>query len=300
MAAQRQILDFYAIPGPLTSAGKYVALLEPLPGDVSELVRIVQGLAIHEYMAGSYSVTIPDDRKSESHIRQFEKMIERLLAIDPRPLTTPRPPENRLVGVCDHFMRLLVAMLRFKGIPARGRYGFGAYFNQGYFEDHSVCEYWNAARSQWVLVDPQFDEVWRTQLKIDHDILDVPRDRLLVAADAWTRCRTGAEDAARFGIIVGDLRGLWFIAGTLVRDLAALNKMEMLQWDVWGSMPTPGQALTGDQLEFFDRIASLTAAPDASFDELRRLYESDDRLRVPATVFNAVLNRPESIEVPGL
>ncbi len=35
--------------------------------------------------------------------------------------------------------------------------------------------------------------------------------------------------------------------------------------------------------------------PDASFGELRQLYEGDQRLRVPPTVFNAVLNRPEAI-----
>jgi hypothetical protein len=39
----------------------------------------------------------------------------------------------------------------------------------------------------------------------------------------------------------------------------------------------------------------LTREPDASFDELRKLYEQDDCLRVPDTVFNAVLNRSEAI-----
>jgi hypothetical protein len=34
-------------------------------------------------------------------------------------------------------------------------------------------------------------------------------------------------------------------------------------------------------------------APDDYFDELRMEYESDDGLRVPATVFNSRLNRSE-------
>ena len=62
-----------------------------------------------------------------------------------------------------------------------------------------------------------------------------------------------------------------------------------------GAMPRPGEALKGDRLAFFDRIAELTRAPDASFEELSKLYEGDDRLRVPPTVFNGVLNRPEAI-----
>jgi hypothetical protein len=123
----------------------------------------------------------------------------------------------------------------------------------------------------------------------------VPPDRFLIAADAWAQCRAGDADPSKFGIFKGDLRGLWFIAGSLVHDVAALNKMEMLQWDVWGAMPRPNEPLQDDQLAFFDRLAALTRAPDSSFAELRNLYEQDDRLRLPATVFNAVLNRPEAI-----
>ena len=37
-----------------------------------------------------------------------------------------------------------------------------------------------------------------------------------------------------FGIL--DMHGLWFIAGNVIRDVAALNNHEMLPWDVWGAM----------------------------------------------------------------
>lgn len=123
----------------------------------------------------------------------------------------------------------------------------------------------------------------------------MPRDRFLVAGDAWARCREREIEAAKFGIVFANLRGLWYVAGNLVRDVAALNKMEMLPWDVWGAMPRPEEPLKTEQLTFFDRLAALTRTPDSSFAELRRLYTEDDRLRVPATVFNAVLNRSESL-----
>jgi hypothetical protein len=71
--------------------------------------------------------------------------------------------------------------------------------------------------------------------------------------------------------------------------------MELLRWDAWGGMPRPGQALSEDRFLFFDRLAAITREPDQSFDELRRLYESDDRVRVPAVVFNALRNRGEQI-----
>jgi hypothetical protein len=296
MTMQREILDFYEHPTTMTSAGRHAPRLEALPRGVAVLARAVPGLVIYEYVAKDfYGFEIPEERKAESHIRRVEAMLDRLLAMDDRPLDVARQLDERLVGICHHFALLLVAMLRAKGVPARARGGFGSYFNAPYFEDHWVCEYWNDADTRWVLVDSQMDEVWREKLGIDFDRLDVPRDRFVVAADAWTRCRAGEADASKFGIFKGDLRGLWFVAGSLVRDLAALNKTETLPWDVWGAMPDPGDDLDDDQLAFFDRLAALTREPDASFGELRTLYESDDRVRVPATVWNSVLNRKEAI-----
>jgi hypothetical protein len=34
---------------------------------------------------------------------------------------------------------------------------------------------------------PKFDELFRERLRIGHDYLDVPRDQLIVAAEAWER-----------------------------------------------------------------------------------------------------------------
>jgi len=293
---EQHILDFYAQPSVMTSAGRYASMFSELPNDVGELVRTIQHLVVYDLVAADfYGFTVPEHRQSEIHLRLIEKMVDRLLALDDQTLSVARTVDRRLAGRCRHFMLFLIAMLRAKGIPARARCGFGAYFNPPYFEDHWVCEYWNADEERWVLVDPQFDEVWREKLSIKHDVLDVPRDQFLLAADAWDQCRKREADPSKFGIYFTGLRGLWFIAGSLVRDVAALNKMEMLPWDVWGVQPRPHQPLNDEQRAFFDRLAALTRAPDASFDELRRLYERDDQLRVRATVFNAVLNRSEAI-----
>ncbi|GAB4368105.1 MAG: transglutaminase-like domain-containing protein [Elainellaceae cyanobacterium] len=287
----KPILDFYAHPSAITSTGKYTTWFNQLPNNISELTRIIQGLVLYEYVASDfYGFTIPDDRKRETHLRSVERMLEQLLDMNDQPFSVARPVDQRLIGICHHFALLLVAILRAKGIPARYRCGFGAYFNPPYFEEHVVCEYWHALEARWVIVDPQFDAIWRQKLKIEHDILDVPRDRFIIAGDAWMQCRSGVADPAKFGIFKGNLRGLWFIAGEIIRDLAALNKMEMLPWDVWGAIPQPDQLLKDDQLVFFDRLATCTRSPDRSFIELRHFYESDKRLRVPATVFNEVLN----------
>jgi hypothetical protein len=290
--AQR-ILDFYTCPAAMTSGCGHAPMFDELPRDVAALARVAQGLLLHEHWAPAYSVALSDVRRSESHIRPTKRMLDHLLAHDGRPLSVGRPVDARLVGVCRHFTVLLVAMLRAKGVPARARCGFGAYFNAGHFEDHWVCEYWNAAAARWVLVDAQIDELQRAKLNPDFDLLDVPRDRFVIAGDAWAQCRAGEADPSTFGIFV--MRGLWFIVGNLIRDVAALNNMEMLPWDVWGAMVRPDEPLRDDQLALFDQLAEVTRTPDIAFAELRAFYECDDRLRVPATVFNSVLNRPETI-----
>jgi hypothetical protein len=89
--------------------------------------------------------------------------------------------------------------------------------------------------------------------------------------------------------------GSWWIASNLVRDVAALSNMEMLPWDCWGAMPGPDEPIDDERLALFDRLAELTRDPDAAFADLTAAYAADDRLRVPGTVFNAVLRRPEPV-----
>jgi hypothetical protein len=291
---EQRILDFYIEQSIMTRPGQYAALVDDLPVDVAELVGIVQGLLVYEDVAsGFYGFELPAERGVEKHLRTEEAMLERLLALDDRPLAQPRPVERRLAGRCHHSTVMLLSMMRAKNIPARARCGFGAYFNPGYYEDHWVVEYWNPDEQRWVLVDPQFDDVWRERLQIQHNILDVPRDQFLVAADAWNLCRRDAADPSRFGAVFADLYGLWFVAGNVVRDVAALNKVESLPWDVWGGQPQPHAELSDAQCEYFDELAALSQEPDAAFDELQNRYATDELVRVPETVFNSVLQRPE-------
>jgi hypothetical protein len=289
-------LEFHARQSTMTSPGRYARRLAALPDDLGALARTVQGLAIYDVAARDfYGVDLPRKRADQIHLRRVEDMLGRVLAMDDRPLAQERIPRQRLASRCRGFVALLLSMSRAKGVAARARSGFGAYFNPGTFEDHWACEAWNATTERWVLADPQFDEIWRDRLGVRHDVLDVPRDQFLVAADAWRLCRTGKADASRFGINFGGLRGLWFIAGSLVRDIAALNGVEMLPWDVWGAQPQSKRALERGELEYFDRLAELSRDPDASFAELRRAYAGDERLRVPARVFNVLRQRSESI-----
>jgi hypothetical protein len=281
-------LDFYRRPVDFSDPDGHAHLFADLPPGPEGTAKVVQGLLMHEHVAPAYRVSLSAEQHAEAHIRPVAGMLASIVAHDPQPLTRPRAAKQRQVGVCRHFTLLQVSMLRSQGLPARARCGFGAYFETGKFLDHWVTEYWNEKKGRWVMVDAQMDPRQRELFRLAFDPLDVPRDQFLAAGEAWALCRQGDADPRAFGIL--DMHGLWFIAGNVIRDLAALNNREMLPWDGWGAMVMDDSKI---DLELIDRIAALTREPDAHFDALRAAYR-DPRLAVPATVFNHVLNCPEA------
>jgi hypothetical protein len=295
MRTELPTLPFYTQPAVMTSAGRYAPLFDALPRDILGLAAVAHGLLIHEHIAPAYGVTLSDEDRSTVHIRPVERLLESIVARDDRPLSIPRAAENRVAGNCRHFTVFMVAMLRAQGTPARARCGFGGYFLDGHFEDHWVCEYWDAGQQRWILVDAQIDDRQRDMFPIDFDVTDVPRDRFLIAGDAWARCRAGTADPDKFGLSFLKEAGYWWIAGNLMRDAAALGNIELLPWDLWGAMPTPEDKIDDDLFAVFDDLAGLTQTPDESFTELRQLCQTDDRLRVPPAVRNTARHRDEAL-----
>jgi hypothetical protein len=286
-------LALYTQPDVMTAAGQYASLLENLPGDIRRLAAVAHGLLIHEHMAHDYGVTLTEADRSSVHVRPVEQMLAQVLARDSRPLHIARPPAARLPVNCRHFSVLMTAMLRAHGTPARARCGFGGYFGTGRFEDHWVCEYWNATRQRWILVDAQVDDQQRDRFGIDFDVTDVPRDRFLTGGRAWAAYRSGAADPGMFGLTMFNEAGDWWIAANLMRDAAALRNIELLPWDHWGAMPGPEDTISSELAAFFDRLAALTETPDASHAELDRLCQDDERLRVPSALRNTTRNGDE-------
>ncbi|MGE5223648.1 MAG: transglutaminase-like domain-containing protein, partial [Omnitrophica WOR_2 bacterium] len=188
----------------------------------------------------------------------------------------------RLVGNCRDFSVLLVSMLRYLGIPARARCGFGAYFMPNHYEDHWVVEYWNAKEQRWILVDAQLDELQRNVLQPLFDPFDVPRNQFIVAGQAWQLCRAGLVDPDAFGIF--DMHGMWFIGGNVVRDFLSLNKVEILPWDSgWGflTMDALNPASVYFEGEMLDCVSQWTLNGDECFNAIRDEYSSEPRWQAP-------------------
>jgi hypothetical protein len=264
----------YSAPGPLTDIGEVsVAALEAIPADPVGICRLVPGLVLHPFEAADLGLDA--SRLGGQQIRPASAIIGAVLALDPAALDIPREPGRRLVGTCRTFVVLSCALLRHRGIAARARCGFGTYFRPGLSLDHWITEYWHEAGERWVRVDTQHLE----QSFVPHPE-DLQPGEFLTGGEAWTGYRHGGIDPATFGVPGTENFGPAEISGNTIRDLAALNKAEMLPWDEWGQMTAAyaGQAGPG-----YDVLVDEVAAACAS-DSPRLVVDlySRPELRVPA------------------
>ncbi len=83
----------------------------------------------------------------------------------------------------------------------------------------------------------------------------------------------------QFGVYGTENWGPGEIRGNAVKDLAALNKVEMLPWDTWGRMEDAYKGETGPDYDaLLDTLAAACAADDLT--SIASLYARDD-LTVP-------------------
>jgi hypothetical protein len=291
-------LQFYSTPGPMTSFAeverRQPEVVAGLPTDPAGVAEVVQGLVLHQFLGSLYDVDVSPLPEGDVQLRSAAAIVERLLGKDPRPLVEARAPADRFFGNCRHFSTLTVAMLRRAGVPSRARCGFGGYFLEGKWVDHWVVEHWDGQR--WLQLDAQIDDVQRALRPPGFDPTDLAPGLFLTGGDAWQRSRDGREQGDDFGI--ADLWGQWFIPGNVARDLASLNKVEMLPWDAWGALaPADADDHAVDE-PLVDELAAVATSGD--FAAIRARYEADD-VRVPPRVLVLATTRgPQVVDVPEL
>ena len=267
----------YCVAGELTAIDPELRpYLDGLPRTPVELCRVVQSLVIPPPLAGA--VGIGEEREAERSIRPASELIRVLIGLDAAPLDEARAPKHRVVGTCRHFAVLSVAFLQFRGIAARARCGFATYFVAGKYVDHWITEYRHAEGQRWVRID---SEILGLPFVTKPD--DLQPGEFLTGGEAWVECRDEGVDPALFGVDgVDHAWGIGEVRGNAIRDLAALNKLEMLPWDEWGRMEASYKGETGPDYDaLIDAIAAVCASNDPS--AFRDLYATHD-LSVPAAL----------------
>ncbi len=264
----------YDTAGELTSIGsELLPLLADLPVDAVEICRVVQSLLLSP--DGATALKLPEARHAEREIRDASQILATLVALEPAPVIVRRAPEDRVVGTCRHFAVLGCALLRYRGIAARARCGFAGYFVPGKYVDHWIVEVRDLATHRWIRIDVEWLGV-----PIVGNPENLAPGEFLTGGEAWTLCRAGGADPVNFGVHgVDHAWGIGEIRGNAIRDLAALNKVEMLPWDEWGRMDASYKGETGPEYDALIDTAAATCASDDPM-ALRSLYASED-LSVP-------------------
>jgi len=241
LSIMSDVTEFYLEPSATSGLGRHAALAGDLPTDPEGLGGVVRGLLVHNFAAKARGLSFPAERMAHTQTVGAEAILDNVFGLDRAPITIPRPAQRRMVGFCYHFALLHCALLRATGTPARVRCGFVSYFGARRWIDHWVTEYW--AGDGWRLMDAQVGRG------------DLTRDDFQDGPTAWIACRAGAS-AASYGN--GELWGWDELRGSLINDVAALNKIEIAGW-YWC-----------DRLKV-QPLDQPHAELDASFDELARL-----------------------------
>ena len=261
-----EITRFYRQPSPTSDLGRYADLTSGLPVAPEALSAIVRGVLVHDFTAKVQGLAFPADRMAHTQTVGAEAILDNVFSLDPAPLGVERPAERRMVGFCYHFALLHCALLRATGTPARIRCGFAGYFAAQQWIDHWVVEYWDG--NGWRLTDPQTGRS------------DLTGDDFQSGPTAWNQCRRGASSPALYGN--GELWGWDELRGSLVNDVAALNKAEVAGW-YWCDriMVEPLDQPHGELDAFLD-VLSRRAATAKSVEAIKECFDRYPELQPPA------------------
>jgi hypothetical protein len=285
-----QAASGWASQSAVTDPGAAAAAIDALPAELAVLREASSQLVFHFEAGGDFAEHgVPAGRMAEINTRYADAMLALILQRGEPSLGRPRQAADRVVGCCRDATVLFLALARHKGIPARARVGFSAYFHPGWLVDHVVAEVWDDRDGRWRLVDPEMNGGWTPEVNgRPVDWLDLAADQFVTGPRAWRAARAGESDPERHvvdpGLDVARLRGWPYLAHSAVHDLAALNRTEMLLWDAWGMQlgHGPGPVPEAD-IAVLDEVCALTADPAVAPDVLAELGTRDG-LRVPATV----------------
>ncbi|MEZ4672448.1 MAG: transglutaminase domain-containing protein [Anaerolineae bacterium] len=271
-------LEFYAEHSPLTDPGPFAPLLDDLPRDLAGLHQIVQNVYIHVWKIRKYH---PDWLKGRTHEYESRSVAHSLALVmkhSDRPLNEARPEAKKLIVDCRHHAVLLCALLRQQGVAARVRCGFATYLEKTHYQDHWVCEYWDGER--WRMEDPDL---------VKHD---VTAEEFITGGRAWQMIRSKQISDMQFGFGPGAL-GEWAMRYDLPRDLAALNKYELLSGDSWGLMEKKEPLVTSKDRALLDEAARWSTADNTDFAAMRHFYEGTEGLRVldEVNLYNYIENK---------
>lgn len=272
---EADLLNFYRQYSTYTNPGEYAYLYKNLPDSLPALCSLIKSQFIHAYAElPKYRELIPKERGDETlKYPTVKSILKGLLSYDSAGLVKTRKPKDRLVLICRHNAILLASILKYRGIPARLRYGHVPYLIPGFHASHVICEVWNENDNRWMLVDPTVNMV------------DFSRDQFDFSNDVWLKMQQKEINPNVYGF-PGQYSGLISIAAKVCHDLASILGTEYttLQYaPILDDAIKYGKelTLTSEQIETLNRISELMKLIDAdNISELQDIYNNTPDIQI--------------------
>lgn len=199
--------SFYVTQSIYSEPGPYRETLMRGGVEPNSIARWISSFMQHPRGAESEERGFTPEQAADLELRSVAEILSIVVE---RNLLEGGGAQPKVGGVCRDFAILAVSRFRELGTP------------------DWLCEWHDGGR--WKRLDLEFAAVGG----VSFDTLDVPRARFLTAGEAWFRIKDEPEIASRFGVSSLGLGGEWFVAGSLLREVAALRKLELKPWDYWG------------------------------------------------------------------
>ena len=274
-----QALNFYRQYSSFTDPGEYAYLYKNLPDSLPELCSLIKSQFIHPIAElPQYRGQIPKERWNETEkYTTVNSILKGLISYDSRGFVKDREPKNRLVLGCQSSAIILASILKYRGIPARARYGNAAYLIPGFYTNHVICEVWNKNDKHWMLVDPSTN------------MIDFSRDNFAFGNDSWLKMQKGEINPDLYGIPgkYSNNNGLVTIATMICSDLASIlgNEYTIYQYaPIVDYAYDNNKKLPEDQMEILNRISKLMKLFNAeNLTELQDIYNKTPQIQITKT-----------------
>ncbi len=266
----QSVLEFYKQYSMYTDPGAYSYLYKNLPDSLPELCRLIKLQIIHPFAElSNYGEQIPRERSNEyTKYPTVKSILEGLLSYDSSGLVNDRKPEDRLVLICQQNAILLASILKYRGIPARVRYGFAPYLMPGFHANHAICEVWNEKESRWMLVDPTTN------------MIDFNREEFDFSNDVWLKMQKKEIDPKIYGMPGQDeYNGSPFMTTVICFDLASVlgNEYPVGQHSPILDYVLKNNQITREQMDILNKISELMRSDHIS--KLQKIYHNTPEIQ---------------------
>ncbi len=266
-------IAYFVAQSSFTDPGEYAELFAVLPKDAEAIRTVIQGLFLDH--KERYKYPIVNERLLHSHSHCIQGVIKSILSWSKAPLNEAREIPDRFLAAPHDYANMFCAMARSQGIAARKRVGF---LCDEVYRGYEVAEYWDG--TAWKQID----------------VAGLAKSKFMSAAEAWQACRKGEIDPELFHADLQTM-GLEVVRNSLMLDLAAMNKVELLAWDRYGWMLRPFEDFSEKAWNTLDKAAELLLADDV--EALQALYNSEEGIEVPRIVkCDTPLVPPHKAELP--